>query len=493
MTKPKARTQDPTQLALGGSSGRMRLAGKEADMSKQDKHAQARSREDRDDRSEVDGEDHLEELAGAEELLQTGWLNKEIKIGLAVFAVLGIVVGVGWIQRMRRPTETPSRQSAEDQAKVEIKRFSGAEEPKRSSAAAESASLAGAGSSSKASPDTGAPRLDPKRSVTGDRGETWALASDRPSAGARKEPGGAFSPSGFGPSRSFPPPPDRVSGPAVGKATSSSTLSTPSTLSTNGWEADTDTAGRKADSRSTDPFQNRPSLGTRPLGGTGGWGGSGSDRLSGATDRGTTAPRWDSAMPPADTRTPSPAAGFNPLRGSDRGQEAPAITSATPRPNETGAPPAWNMSYPSPARGLAAGQSGSGPGMGPAAAGTTARTGSDSAAESSAGLSRGGLAPRFGQTPASGAGYRDQPDRSGLAATPSGSAGSRVYVVQEGETLYDIARHQLGNVARWSEIYDLNPSAIGRPLDPLTPGTRLVLPADRPENVSHRNGSGLPR
>jgi nucleoid-associated protein YgaU len=56
-------------------------------------------------------------------------------------------------------------------------------------------------------------------------------------------------------------------------------------------------------------------------------------------------------------------------------------------------------------------------------------------------------------------------------------ADGREYVVNEGDTLYDVARRQLGNAKRFAEIYELNREAIGAPGDRLEPGTRLVLPA----------------
>ena len=57
--------------------------------------------------------------------------------------------------------------------------------------------------------------------------------------------------------------------------------------------------------------------------------------------------------------------------------------------------------------------------------------------------------------------------------------GGRVYVVSEGDTLFDIARHELGKAARWTEIYDMNHDVLGEDFDYLRPGTELVLPRDR--------------
>jgi len=62
--------------------------------------------------------------------------------------------------------------------------------------------------------------------------------------------------------------------------------------------------------------------------------------------------------------------------------------------------------------------------------------------------------------------------------------GGRVYVVQEGDNLYDIARWELGKVTRWPEIYDLNRDALGNDPDHLTPGMRLILPGDHPGGMN---------
>lgn len=54
---------------------------------------------------------------------------------------------------------------------------------------------------------------------------------------------------------------------------------------------------------------------------------------------------------------------------------------------------------------------------------------------------------------------------------------ARTYVVQEGDTLFDIARRQLGKASYWSEIYNLNRAVLGENLEQLKPGTELMLPA----------------
>ena len=54
--------------------------------------------------------------------------------------------------------------------------------------------------------------------------------------------------------------------------------------------------------------------------------------------------------------------------------------------------------------------------------------------------------------------------------------GEGVYTVEEGDTLYDIARYKLGKGARWPEIYELNRDALQDNFDYLTPGMKLLLP-----------------
>ncbi len=64
-----------------------------------------------------------------------------------------------------------------------------------------------------------------------------------------------------------------------------------------------------------------------------------------------------------------------------------------------------------------------------------------------------------------------------LTAGSSRGTGAASYVVQEGDTLFEIARKQLGKAARWTEIYQLNRAALGDNLENLRPGMPLALPA----------------
>lgn len=57
--------------------------------------------------------------------------------------------------------------------------------------------------------------------------------------------------------------------------------------------------------------------------------------------------------------------------------------------------------------------------------------------------------------------------------------GRRIYIVQEGDTLFDIARHQLGRAGLWVQIYDLNRQRLGDDVDRLEPGMELLLPPPR--------------
>lgn len=80
--------------------------------------------------------------------------------------------------------------------------------------------------------------------------------------------------------------------------------------------------------------------------------------------------------------------------------------------------------------------------------------------------------------------------------TSSQGYGGRVYVVQEGDTLFDIARYELGKASRWAEIYSMNRDQLGSDYNYVAPGTKLMLPDEQmsqPDNVTARPGSQFPR
>ncbi|MEE8450483.1 MAG: LysM peptidoglycan-binding domain-containing protein, partial [Thermoguttaceae bacterium] len=69
--------------------------------------------------------------------------------------------------------------------------------------------------------------------------------------------------------------------------------------------------------------------------------------------------------------------------------------------------------------------------------------------------------------------------------------GGPTYVVEEGDTLYDIARYELGKASRWSEIHALNSHILGKDYDYLVPGTRLTLPgSETADTLTNRPGNG---
>ena len=60
-------------------------------------------------------------------------------------------------------------------------------------------------------------------------------------------------------------------------------------------------------------------------------------------------------------------------------------------------------------------------------------------------------------------------------------------MVQEGDTLFDIARSELGKASRWSEIYELNKATLGAQFDYVTPGMQIMLPDNGAAALSQRN------
>jgi nucleoid-associated protein YgaU len=60
--------------------------------------------------------------------------------------------------------------------------------------------------------------------------------------------------------------------------------------------------------------------------------------------------------------------------------------------------------------------------------------------------------------------------------------GTKVYVVEEGDTLFKIAKEHLGNPSRWGEVYQLNRELLGKDYDYLKPGTELLLPSGEPRS-----------
>ena len=77
------------------------------------------------------------------------------------------------------------------------------------------------------------------------------------------------------------------------------------------------------------------------------------------------------------------------------------------------------------------------------------------------------------------------------AARPAArrSTDERVYVVREGETIFDVARNELGKARRWVEIYELNRDVVGDDFQSIPVGTELVLPPEDERDLT----AGRPR
>lgn len=73
------------------------------------------------------------------------------------------------------------------------------------------------------------------------------------------------------------------------------------------------------------------------------------------------------------------------------------------------------------------------------------------------------------------------------------SRGGRAYTVTEGDTLFNIARYELGKASRWAEIYELNRDVLGKDFNYLTPGMQLTLPQDENSDLQARRSANQPR
>lgn len=73
---------------------------------------------------------------------------------------------------------------------------------------------------------------------------------------------------------------------------------------------------------------------------------------------------------------------------------------------------------------------------------------------------------------------RTQPSPLAEAAVPGGPVYR--HVVQEGDTLYSLARRYYNDDAKFVDIYQVNRNVLTRP-DELAPGTVLILPGVRAE------------
>ena len=84
----------------------------------------------------------------------------------------------------------------------------------------------------------------------------------------------------------------------------------------------------------------------------------------------------------------------------------------------------------------------------------------------------------------------------GYQVSATRRTGGRVYVVQDGDNLFDIARYELGSAKRWVEIFDLNRDLLSEDFDYLPLGAELVLPgvsAESDDTLTERPGSPYSR
>ncbi len=89
--------------------------------------------------------------------------------------------------------------------------------------------------------------------------------------------------------------------------------------------------------------------------------------------------------------------------------------------------------------------------------------------------------------------HRDVPKRpAGMVSATGRYPGGRTYSVQEGDTLYDIARNELGKASRWVEIYELNRDQLGADYNYLPRGLQLVMPGNESDGTVTRRPRAEP-
>lgn len=109
-----------------------------------------------------------------------------------------------------------------------------------------------------------------------------------------------------------------------------------------------------------------------------------------------------------------------------------------------------------------------------------------SAGKSGSGLRGGrGTPPVSGAAnPADGPATSAKSQRGGSSAQPTNVVAASRYTVREGDSLYSIARKQLGDQNRWSELHKLNRGVIGANADNLREGMVLRLPGEKAQTAA---------
>ena len=69
----------------------------------------------------------------------------------------------------------------------------------------------------------------------------------------------------------------------------------------------------------------------------------------------------------------------------------------------------------------------------------------------------------------------EQPEAEAAAAEQPAASGPRIYVVQQGDSLSQIAKNVYGEATRWREIYEANKHKIKDPKI-IRPGQELEIP-----------------
>ena len=89
--------------------------------------------------------------------------------------------------------------------------------------------------------------------------------------------------------------------------------------------------------------------------------------------------------------------------------------------------------------------------------------------------------------------HREAAKRRTIATAGRSLSGRRVYVVQEGDSLFDIARFELGAASKVADLIELNRDVLGDQINYLTPGMQLVLPEtlDQPPRVTRNPPNSL--
>ena len=79
-------------------------------------------------------------------------------------------------------------------------------------------------------------------------------------------------------------------------------------------------------------------------------------------------------------------------------------------------------------------------------------------------------------------------DHTQVAQASDATAGGGSYTVQQGDNLWNIAKHQLGDPSRWGEIYKANADVIGQNPDLIMPGTTIQMPDGSGTSIASAGG-----